>query len=268
MATSKRARNADREAAVEIINAAYVDGQLSETERDDRVSRALVARSTAQVEHSTTGLQRPQPTAAPTAAPKGGISGWWRSRSQAAKVGIVAAALMLPPAGLATTNLVEPDDTSEIGQTEAAPVTVDAETLSGLVSAYESSFSTTQTYGIVAMRDWTRVMVPTGDGPARYEEWTLVADGTFEQTDTRGAGDLQEFDLADLDLEALAVTLAEAESGLGVEDPNRTQVIVDHRTPAKRPQVVVNVSNKYVESAYLITNLAGKVTTREPYVTP
>lgn len=266
MAASKRARTADREAAVELINTAYVDGQLSGTERDDKVSRALEARTMAQVERATSGLQTPLPTTPTAAVSTGRFGRWWRGRSRAARTGI-AAVLVVALSGAVVAMLDQADDQRQVVQTQRRPVAVDAEMVSDLLVDYQSKFDTTRSYGIIVMRDWTRVLVPTEDGRARYEEWTLVTDGTFEQTGTRGADDLKEFDLADVDVDALTATIKAARSDLGVEDPRRTDVVIDHRAPQMAPEVSVSVANKYEESAYVVTDLAGKVMTREPYVT-
>ncbi len=267
MASSDRARTADREAAVELINTAFVDGQLSAVERDDKVSSALVARTMGHLERATAGLQRPGPATPPAVAPTGGVRGWWSGRSRAARIGIAAVLAVALCAG-AVAMFDQPDDQPRVRQTERRPVSVSAETVGELLTDYASKFETTQSYGVIAMRDWTRVWVPTEDGRARYQEWTLIAEGAFEQTDTRGADDLQRFDLVDVDLDALAVTIEEARSELGVEGPNRTDVAIEHRGSTKKPEITVNVVNKYKESGYLITNLGGRVLTREPYDTP
>ena len=267
MATSKRARTADREAAVELINTAYVDGQLTATERDAKVSRALVARTLAQLEGVTSGLQRPQPAAPPTDASAGGLRGWWRGRSRPTRIGIAVAVMVALSAG-AVVWLNQPEDEPHLGRTAREPVSGDIETVLTLLADYESEFGTTQSYGIIVMRDWTRVLVPTDDGRARYEEWTLVATGQFEKTGARGAEELEKFDLTGVDLDALGITLDDARAGLGVENPNRTDITIDHRTSDKRPRITVGVANKYEESAYVITNLEGNVLTSKPLRPP
>lgn len=68
----KRARDADRDLAVEFIQGAWVDGQLTRAEHDERVERVLRARTVADVEHEVRDLQGPggavwRPTAPPAA---------------------------------------------------------------------------------------------------------------------------------------------------------------------------------------------------------
>lgn len=55
----KRARDADRDLAVEFIEAAWIDGQLSHEEYDERVDRVLRSRTVAEVEQEVRDLQGP-----------------------------------------------------------------------------------------------------------------------------------------------------------------------------------------------------------------
>lgn len=57
--STKRARDADRDLAVEFIQDAWVDGQLTREEHDERVDRVLRARTIADVEREVTDLQGP-----------------------------------------------------------------------------------------------------------------------------------------------------------------------------------------------------------------
>lgn len=75
-ASTKRARDADRDLAVEFIQDAWVDGQLTREEHDERVDRVLRASTVADVEREVTDLQGPggsawRPTVRPFAAPVG-----------------------------------------------------------------------------------------------------------------------------------------------------------------------------------------------------
>ena len=55
-----RAKDADRDRYVDIIEAAYVDGQLGEQDRELRVSRALSAETLDELEALTRDLQPPE----------------------------------------------------------------------------------------------------------------------------------------------------------------------------------------------------------------
>ncbi|MBE7324108.1 DUF1707 domain-containing protein [Nocardioides sp. Y6] len=73
-ASTKRARDADRDLAVEFIQEAWVDGQLTREEHDERVGRVLRAATVADIEREVTDLQGPggfawRPTVPPLVAP-------------------------------------------------------------------------------------------------------------------------------------------------------------------------------------------------------
>ena len=61
-----RAKDADRDRYVDIIEAAYVDGQLGEQDRELRVSRALTAETLDELDSLTRDLQRPPGAPAPS----------------------------------------------------------------------------------------------------------------------------------------------------------------------------------------------------------
>ena len=63
-----RAKDADRDRFVELIEAAYVDGQLNSADRDLRVGRALSAETIDELQTLTRDLQLP-PGAVTTTAP-------------------------------------------------------------------------------------------------------------------------------------------------------------------------------------------------------
>ncbi|HEV2798457.1 MAG TPA: DUF1707 domain-containing protein, partial [Nocardioides sp.] len=60
-----RAKDADRDRFVELIEAAYVDGQLGSADRDLRGGRALSAETLDELETLTRDLQLPPGHAAP-----------------------------------------------------------------------------------------------------------------------------------------------------------------------------------------------------------
>ncbi len=58
---SKRARDSDRDAAIEVVEAAWADGQIVEADRDKRVEELLRAQTMAEIRTYTQDLQPPQP---------------------------------------------------------------------------------------------------------------------------------------------------------------------------------------------------------------
>ncbi|HYF71778.1 MAG TPA: DUF1707 domain-containing protein, partial [Nocardioides sp.] len=68
----QRARDKDRDAAIEIVEAAWADGQIVEADRDKRVEELLRARTLGEVDSYVRDLQRPAsspPTTLPTTLP-------------------------------------------------------------------------------------------------------------------------------------------------------------------------------------------------------
>lgn len=61
-----RAKDADRDACVELIEAAFVDGQLNSADRDLRVGRALSAETVDELQTLTRDLQLPPGAVVPT----------------------------------------------------------------------------------------------------------------------------------------------------------------------------------------------------------
>lgn len=268
MASWKRARATERDAAVEIINAAYADGQITLSEHEDKVSRALAARTLGDVQQTVADLQGPDTAVEPRPA-DGGLRGWWGawwgSRSRAGKAATAAALLVLAGGTVAAVQGVGSDDDYAVETTTRTTLTVGPRLVMDLVEDYEEQFGTTRTYGFIVMPEWTRVRVPTEDGRARYTEWTLEPSGLEQSGDPLGAGDHLEFDIAELDTVALADTIDRARSSLDVVDPESVTVEVTHPDTSEQPSVTVSVTNRFGESGYLVTDLVGTVVERSPY---
>ena len=244
---------------MDLINAAYADGQLTETERDDKVSRALVARTLGDVRQTTADLQG-DPVVRPTAA------GRPRGVSRRAKAGMAAAVLVVAGIGGAAALDGSPDEASGVQVERPYVVEVDADLVDDLLADYEEQFGTTESYGVFAMPDWTRVHVPTDDGRARYVEWSLVAGGELERTDDPvGADELRLVDLAEVDTVALERNLDRARTGLGVEDVEHVEVSIAQYSHDDEPRVTINVVNAFEENAFLVTDLSGEVLEEEPW---
>src|SRR5690606_29134474 len=105
-----RARMADRDKAVEVINAAYAEGQLTPEQREDRVHRALLATHIGDLDQVTADLQKAdtQESEVTEAAP----TSWWGRTSRRARVGIAGALLVAVGGGVALAQMGEDDSTS------------------------------------------------------------------------------------------------------------------------------------------------------------
>lgn len=255
----KRARTGDREEAVELINAAYAEGQLTTDQREDRVHRALVATHLGDLQQITSDLQPGEPAAL---APQGR----WQRMSRRTKLGIAAAVLALGVGGVFVAEQIGGNDSTSVSEQESYVVPATADAVEGLIADQMSEFGTTKSYGISLQSQLSTLRVPTGDEYARYQEWSPVVDGSFEANgDVRGAGDQIEFDLADVDLDALARHIATARATLDVAEPAHTILVIHHWAEDDQPTISITISNEFEETGYLVTDLAGKVLERRAY---
>lgn len=102
--------------------------------------------------------------------------------------------------------------------------------------------------------------------PGEVQLWRPLEGGGFERLeDVRAAGEHVEFDLADLDLAALAGNLRRAEETLGVPEPAEPTLAVQQHVEERRPRVVIGMDNEFGEHGYLVTDLSGKILERSPF---
>ncbi|WP_162598638.1 DUF1707 SHOCT-like domain-containing protein [Nocardioides gilvus] len=252
----------DRDHAVEVINAAYAEGQLTTEQREDRVHRALLATHVGDLDQVTSDLQTAQPEelgseVAPTS--------WWGRTSRRTKVAVAGALLVLAGGGLAVAEMGGDSDSVVEAQDPPYVVPATAEAVEELIADQQEEFDTTKSYGVSLQAELSTVAVPTDDGRARYQQWT-VGDGTFEASgEVTGGGDQIEFDLAEVDIEALEASFDSAWTTLDVPDPTHATLVIDHWEQYEEPRITINVTNEYDEHGYVVTDLAGRVIEREPF---
>lgn len=257
----KRARTVDREAVVEAVNTAYAEGQLSAEERDDKVARALVARHLGELHQVTSDLQVDPEGAsgppAPTRSPAGTRRRW--------VVGAVAAAALVA-GGAVVADQVRDDSPAYVAPQPSYAVPVTAAGLRDLVTRLAAASGSTRSHGVNMQPALTQVLVPVSKDPPRHREWAPTEDGGLVPTgDVRGAGDLLGFDLAEVDLAALATNLERAWGGLEVEEPTVVALVLQHRADEAGPTITINVSNEFEEGGYLVTDFSGRVLQRRPH---
>lgn len=259
----KRARMADRDRAVEVINAAYAEGQLTVDEREDRVHRALLATHLGDLDQVMSDLQKAPPQMPGTDAAE--PTSWWGRTSRRTKLGIAGALLVVVGGGVAIAQMGE-DDSTSVGQPEQYFVPATAEAVEDLIADQEAEFGTTRSYGVNLQAQLSTVDVPTDDGRARYQQWMPLGDGTFrENGEITAAGDQIEFDLADVDLEALDRQIERAWTTLEVPDPTYATLVIQHWDQHDEPRISINVTNEYEEYGYVVTDLAGRVMEQRPF---
>jgi hypothetical protein len=255
-----RAKDADRDRYVDIIESAYVDGQLGEHDRELRVSRALTAETLDELDALTGDLQnQPAPVVvqrAPAPRPVPATSNGFplKGLGVAAVATFVLAVLALAPSG-------EPEAdqaTGQVGSISVRPVdyALSARDLNTFVRRYQDKFDTSNAYGVTFFPARVVADVPaSGSGP-RVEEWSW--DG-----DWRRVEDAQPVDrpadtvaLRMLDVAALFENIEVATTDLGVSDAEVQRVEV-RSSPDGRGLVTIHVRNGLAEAALLETTLQG-----------
>jgi hypothetical protein len=285
----KRARTADRDATIEVIQAAFVDGQIGPEDRDLRVGNALTAATLGDLDLITRDLQLPEPAVQPPSQPPfvvgppqaqppvwvhqftvETLSCWTvaRRRGISPRLGIaVAAMLFASVAASSVVSFVSSLDGSPgptIGSSSDAFELTETG-MAACLAGYEARFGSTRAlsatfYGPSSslQNGYVVIDVPTADGKARHESWMYRA-GQFQKTgDARvnATGD-GVVDLARLDLRRLMANIEQARHALNVEAPHQVYVIVAQGFSSPQPTVSIHVANEVGESGYLATNLSG-----------
>lgn len=285
-----RAKDADRERYVEVIETAYVDGQLGEQDRELRISRALTAETLDELDGLTRDLQnqpapvvvRPTPSPvvvqSPPVPPPEPVA--WPvppKRGAPPKIvgSVVAGVFALSAFAFVSSSqdAVQPlfpsedysqlewiDDTSvpEGGYELAAP------DVRRLVRRYGAKFSTSEAVAVTLFPYQARVQVPVGASGQDSGVWTW--DGTWRSV-SRGQGDEPPtgvVDLSTLDVEALFRNVAVATSGLGVGDAE-VQRIELRPSADGRGRVTIHVRDGSGERALLETTLTGSRVREVPF---
>lgn len=270
-----RAKDADRDRYVDIIESAYVDGQLGEQDRELRVGRALTAATLDELDALTRDLQnRPLPvmvrsapvTPAPAPVQRAMLEPWPvkpKDRTPARAVGFVAAAIFAV-AVYSMASAEQPieeldysrDSSYAAGSASAPGYTLTAPGLQRFLRRYEAKFQTTQVFEVAIFSDRVVVQVPGADAPRRSAQWSW--DGIWRREEPSRPVDrpTSPVDLGTLDVSRLFDSIDVAESDLGVSDAEVQRVVV-RRAPDGQASVTIHVRNGFADSALLETTLEG-----------
>ena len=134
------------------------------------------------------------------------------------------------------------------------------------LATYRKKFGTTRVVDLTFYTDYVIVDVPV-PGKARQSGW-LYREGNWT-----GFGGVratfpgsQVVDTRRLDIDALTRNISRARRTLNVERPAQAYVILRYIKPVDAaPSVDIHVVNKFQESGYLATTLAGQVERAYPY---
>ncbi|HEX6148881.1 DUF1707 SHOCT-like domain-containing protein [Nocardioides sp.] len=265
----KKARDADRDAAIEVVEAAFADGQISRPDYDLRVDRLLRAATIGELQMLVRDLRRSEddevteaveqvtedvPAAPARATPRPNLT--------AVKIVLAAAAAVLALGLVVPLVIVGRGESTGGGSMSAGSVepvrTINLTTAKGynrLGKEVEAKTGSTVVFSAVVYPGYAVIEVPVDEQSQRSYGWYF--DGDWDEWTGKGTADEERFDLDEINGRTLAALVKEAR-GL-VEDPNTSYVIVN---AAGRPDGVcmsAYASNEYGETAYLDARCDGTV---------
>lgn len=232
-----RARDADRNVAIELIDAAYSDGQLTAWERDDRCAQVLGAETLGVLRTLTRDLQSPAASATR------------RPRRRIVPIAVAVAAAVV--AGVIGFAVVNGDDPEPPPAAEAAPPTSGQPTspeptqqsdppkkkpkqleyslteqgVENLIQLYRREFGTTK--GVAFGFHRTRANIARRGASGRVRWWEYVddhfVDGGYYDERTFERGNI---DITDLNLKATFRNLKRVEDRVGIKNPHYLGVSV------------------------------------------
>lgn len=278
-----RAKDADRDRFVELIEAAYVDGQLGAQDRELRVSRALSAETLDELKALTRDLQVPAGAVAPdvvSATPA-------RSRSRRATGVVVGLVLFVVLVVAGVTGVVAlamfavsgesdsatstgvasaPAETEISGEQEVAAPTFEMSPseVRGFLRAYEEQFGTLEVYEAGFYPSRVGVMVPVRGSRPRVERWSWTGEWRQDTEASRVTGPGGIVDLGTVDVRRMFANIDTARRTLDVDRGKLTHVLVN-RWFDDQPSVNIYIGNKFNESGYLKTTPSGDVIRAYPY---
>lgn len=272
-----RARDADRDRTVELIEAAYVDGQLGDADRDLRVGHALAAVTLDELSGLTRDLQVPAGHVAPAVPGRAPAPRATRRVARAlVALGAVAVLLGIAVTSLVTLASVDTDSATSTSSSPAAPVEVPIASeesatfamapapVRKFLGSYEEQFGTLDVWEAGFYPARVGVQVPVRGARPRFERWSY--DGSWRQDTTASAVSNPQgtADLATLDVRRLFANIAAARKTLDVRRGELTHVLVNTRTDGVST-VHIYIANSFDESGHLTTSMSGDVIRSHPY---
>ena len=280
-----RAKDADRERYVEVIETAYVDGQLGDQDRDLRVTRALTAETLDELDLLTRDLQNqpapvvvhqaPAPKVVPPEpvqwpVPKG--DGLPRNFLGFAAAGIVG--LMILAMASSAQKEMEPlygeDDYSttipwdQLDDEVPDPgFRMKARDVRELVGSYEAEFGSLETYQVSFFPRRVVVHVPVDGARPRFERWTWDGEWTKDADASPLAAPQATLDLGALDAERLVDNIETAKGSVRVERGRFDRAVMTRHDADVVLEIVVR--NQFNESGSLVTTPEGDIVRRHPF---
>lgn len=253
-----RARAIDRDTHVEVIEAAYADGQLTREEYDERVSAALQAVTLTDLDRLTGDLQGARVAPRPAAPPVRTTPASSAQKRGLAIGAAVAAAVLVFFFLLVDTS---PQDSATSGQVEVVPAEVVNPLTQGGYEQFLAALQERQgdlvVFSVNLIEGRALVTVPVDATSQRSE--SLSWNGVWGEPGT-GTADGDRLDLARID-PGLVTTAVEEVDAL-VREPERDQTALSLGAPdPDRPEEPVCVrassGNRYAERGHQSWTCSG-----------
>lgn len=274
----KKARDADRDAAIEVVEAAYADGQLSKPDSELRVERLLQARTMGEIQAITRDIRAPETLSSAAPARPTDLVGSTRDVMPAAQmerrpeegsrtaVGVFVAVLIfvvLVVVGVAGAVFVTgvSDSTLVTGEAQSEAALGDLTSASGyddFVAALTEKTGSSVVFNATIYPGYAVVEVPVDDSSQRAYGWYY--DGSWSDWTGRGTAEEERLDLADLDGATVAATLKKV--ARKIEDPDATYVLLNPAGRAEGVCLSAYATNEYDETAYADATCDGRVVFR------
>ncbi|GAA1478208.1 hypothetical protein GCM10009623_26540 [Nocardioides aestuarii] len=276
----KKAKDGDRNAAADVVRAAFAHGRISQPDHDLRLQRIDQAQTIAELQAITRELPAVT-TAAPVPQRPTDVLGATRAATPTAYgaarpeegrrtfVGIIVAAIIavvLLGVGLAGVLFVGTvggvgsggDSASSTQVERAVPDLTSAKGFDEFVAALRQKTGTTVVFDATVYPRYAVVEVPVDENGQRSYGWYY--DGAWQKWTGKGTAQTERFDLADLDGPVVASVLRKA--GKLVEEPTSTYVLVSSLGREAGTCFSAYATNDYGETAYVDATCAGKVVRR------
>ena len=263
----KKARDDDRDAAIEVVEAAFADGQISRPDYDLRVDRLLRAATVGELQMLVQDLRRPEGEEVTEAVEqvtedvaepvvRGGPP---RVNASAVKVILAVVVAVFALGLIVTLVLVAGVDTQKAVTTgQVAPgEKVDLTTAKGydrLVREVEAKTGSTTVFGATIYAEYAVVEVPVDADSQRSLGYYY--DGGWQDWTGKGKATEERFDLSRIDGRTVAALVRRVRTK--IEDPT-TYVIVNSQGRDEGVCLSAYATNDFTETAYIDARCNGDV---------
>ncbi|KRF18927.1 hypothetical protein ASG90_03300 [Nocardioides sp. Soil797] len=269
-----RARDADRDRVVDALGQAFVDGQLSETDRELRVSRALSARTLDDLDVLVRDLQGhdlvPRP---PKRVSKGPFLAIATGLVVVVAIGVLVlrggdepdrapAPAPAPAAPVAMPEVAEP--------VEFVPEALSMAWFEAFLNGYEEEFGDTVILDAgFRQGGYVHFKRPLSKKrPDLLQDWDWYPDRGFEQSIISASRDpfgYARADLSAIDLDRLLAEIDHSREFLGVDSPDIDVYVAPHIGDSPQ-KVMIQASNSYGDTGRREITFDGRVLDSQPFV--